>query len=275
MPMVTSRQHAIVKQCRAARRGDESRLLLDGWHLLADALAAGLAVDTVAVRLDVPDKQVATLEAARARGAKVVAVTDRVMDALAPVRSPSGVVSLAERPAVAASSLLSPAPALVVAGIGVQDPGNVGALIRSADAGGATGVLLDQDSADPWGWKALRASMGSAFRVPVVRETQALARLALWRSQGIRIAAADPHEGSRIYDADLVRPLVLVLGAEGAGLSPAILQHADCRLRIPMRPRVESLNVAVAAALLVYEAARHNPCHTNPALPGPGRCSTN
>jgi TrmH family RNA methyltransferase len=256
MSLITSRQHTIVKQCRAARRGDDVRLLLDGWHLVGDALASGVALHTIAVCRDVPAAHVATIEAARAAGAAVLDVADSVMEAISPVREPSGIVALAERPLVDPTSMLAPAPPLVVACVGVQDPGNVGALIRSADAGGATGVLLDETSADPWGWKALRASMGSIFRLPVVRDVQAVARLTAWRADGLHVAAADPRGGTSMYDADLARPLVVVLGGEGAGLPSAVLARADSRLRIPMRPRVESLNVAVAAALLVYEATR-------------------
>jgi len=256
MPRVTSRQHAIVSECRAARRGDDPRLLLDGWHLLEDALAAGVRLDTIIVRHDVLAAHAATIDAARAAGARVLEATDGVMDAVSPVRASSGVVALATRPAIDPRSVTSPAPALVVVAFGVQDPGNVGALIRSVAAAGATGVLLDEASADPWGWKALRASMGSTFCVPIVRDDQALVRLASLRAEGLLIAAADPCGAASMYEASLSGPLALVFGAEGSGLPAAVLAQTDVRLRIPMRPRVESLNVAVAAALLVYEAAR-------------------
>ena len=189
-------------------------------------------------------------------GTPIVHVSDSVMDALSPVRTPSGVVAIAARPIIDRRALLAPAPAMVVAAMGVQDPGNVGALIRSADAGGATGVLLDTDSADPWSWKALRAAMGSAFRLPVLRHADARASLAEWQGEGLAIVATDPRNGVDLHTLDLTLPLVFVMGAEGTGLSEDILEAADLRVRIPMRARVESLNVAVAAALLVYEAAR-------------------
>ena len=231
-------------------------MLLDGWHLLADAYAVGLPVELVAVRADMAAAHASTLELMAAEGTPVVEVSDNVMDALSPVRAPSGVVAIAARPMIDRRALLAPGPAMVVAAMGVQDPGNVGALIRSADGGGATGVLLDTDSADPWGWKALRAAMGSAFRMPVLRDDDAQARLAEWQDEGLAIVATDPRDGADLYTVDLTQPLVFVMGAEGTGLSEDILEAADLRVRIPMRARVESLNVAVAAALLVYEAAR-------------------
>lgn len=264
MPLITSRQHPIVKQCRAVRRGDDPRLLLDGWHLLADALAADVRIDTVAVRRDALGAHAGTLASAKQRGAAVLEVADAVMEMLSPVRASSGVVALAARPVVDVRTVALPVPALVVVAVGLQDPGNVGAIVRSADAGGATGVLLDEASADPWGWKALRASMGSAFRIPVVRDAHVMTHLARWRAEGVHVVAADPRGATSLYDADLLRPLAIVLGGEGAGLSQAVLAQAETRLRIPMRPNVESLNVAVAAALLVYEAARQRTAQERP-----------
>lgn len=256
MTLITSRQHAIVRQCRAVARGDARQMLLDGWHLLADAYAVGLPVELVAVRGDMATTHATTLEAMAAEGTPIVHVSDSVMDALSPVRTPSGVVAIASRPIIDPRALLAPSPAMVVAAMGVQDPGNVGALIRSADAGGATGVLLDADSADPWGWKALRAAMGSAFRLPVLRDDDARASLGDWQDQGLAIVATDPRHGVDLHTLDLTGPIVFVMGGEGTGLAADILEAADLRVRIPMRARVESLNVAVATALLVYEAAR-------------------
>lgn len=256
MSVVTSRQHPMVKQCRAIVRGDDDRLLLDGWHLAAEALSAGLAMAWLALDAGRPAVDASLAQRAAAAGARVVEVSRPVLEAMSPVRSVSGVVAVCERPAVDPRTLLAPAPPLVLAGLGIQDPGNVGALIRSADAGGATGLLLDGRSADPWGWKALRASMGSVFRLPVYRDAGALEQLRLWQRDGVRIAATDAREGVPMADAGLRGPLAIVMGGEGAGLPADVLRFADLRVRVPMRPRVESLNVAVAAALLIYEAAR-------------------
>jgi TrmH family RNA methyltransferase len=256
MPVVTSRQHPMVRQCRSILRGDDARLLLDGWHLLDDALAAGLPIAWVAVATNRAATERGLLDRAAAAGARVVEVTGEVLNAMSPVRSASGVVAVGERPVVDPRALLAPAPALLLAALGVQDPGNVGAVVRSADAAGATGVLLDEQAADPWGWKALRASMGSTFRLPVRRDPSALDRLRAWQRDGLRVIAADPRGGVPMYDLTLTGPLVLVLGGEGAGLPATVLAMSDTRVRVPMRPRVESLNVAVAAALLVFEAAR-------------------
>jgi TrmH family RNA methyltransferase len=179
-----------------------------------------------------------------------------VLNALSPVNTPTGVVASARIPQVSPAAVLEPAPALVLAAAGVQDPGNAGAIIRSAAAAGATGVVLVELSADPWGWKALRASMGSAFHVPVVR-SRALERLiGEWRGAGIQIVAAVPRGGTPMYDVDFTKATALLLGGEGGGLSEHLAATAGVRVSIPMKGAIESLNAAVAAAVLLYETQR-------------------
>lgn len=259
MSVITSRRHSVVSEVRAVVRGDDQRLLLDGWHLVADAAAAAVAIDVLAIASPSTSAAVehaALVERLRARGTHVLDVSPEVMGALSPVRTSTGVVALAARPQPAPDALTSPAPALVVVAAGVQDPGNVGAMVRAAEAAGATGVLVDGQSADPFGWKALRAAMGSTLRLPVRREHSLDERLTAWRTAGLRVVTTDAHAGVDLYAADLTMPCAMVLGAEGAGVPHGLHENADLRVRIPMRAPVESLNVAVAAALVVYEARR-------------------
>jgi TrmH family RNA methyltransferase len=256
MRAITSRQHAIVKTFRAvADHGDRS-MLLDGWHLVTEAILAGVTLDTIAVAGDPKPEDARLLERARRAGADVVAVSTKVIDALSPVRSPSSVVAVGRRPETTLAALRSPAPALVLAVAGVQDPGNVGAAIRAAAAGGATGVVCDAASADPFGWKSLRASMGSALQLPVLRLDDLGHAIDDWRAAGLSIAATRPRGGQSLYDVDWRRPVAILMGGEGAGLLSSLADAADLHVSIPMRGRVESLNVAVAAALLIFEAQR-------------------
>jgi TrmH family RNA methyltransferase len=253
---VTSRQHTIVKTFRAIARGSDSHLLLDGWHLLTEATHAGITVDTIAIAGAPQPDDAPVLERARRGGADIVEVSSKVIDALSPVRSPSAVVAIARRPNVSLAALQSPPPALVLAIAGVQDPGNVGAAIRAAAGGGATGVACDRASADPFGWKALRASMGSAFHVPVLRLEDMREAVAGWRAAGLSILATAPRAGRSIYEVDWRRPVAILMGGEGGGLPAALAESADERISIPMRAKVESLNVAVSAALMIFEAQR-------------------
>jgi TrmH family RNA methyltransferase len=247
----------VVHAFKAAARREDGAILLDGWHLLHDAVAAGIDVRTVAVSAE---RASATQDLAfidsLAQQCDVFTVTAAVMDAMSPVRTPSGVVAIANERAVTHDQLLRPGPALILGAVDVQDPGNVGAIVRSAEAAGATGVLLCGISADPWSWKALRAAMGSTFRMPVLRVGDPSTALSDLRRSGVRLAAAVPRGGLGMADVDLRPPTALIVGSEGPGLTDEVLSTVDAEITIPMRAPVESLNVGVAAALLLYEARR-------------------
>jgi len=254
--VITSRSHDLVKRCRSIARGDERLALLDGWHLLDDALGSDVRLITVAVTAPLDGTASRVLSHAASRGAEIIRVSNQVMEALSPVRTPTGVISIVERKFSDLSELWLPEPALVVVAVDMQDPGNVGALIRAAEAGGATGVALTGASADPWSWKALRAAMGSTMRCPVLRTRDSDSLIASIRARAVRLLATVPRGGTLLYRADLTKPVAILVGGEGAGLAEAIVDSADERVSIPMRAPVDSLNAAVAAALFVYEAQR-------------------
>lgn len=256
-PAITSRRHPLVQACRDAKAGGADQpLLLDGWHLLFEAVAADLSVDVVAFGTAPRDAAaIAALDTLADRGAQVVCVTADVLQAMSPVRTSSGVVALARRPAANLAAAFARPPALVLVAIDVQDPGNVGALVRTAEAAGATGVVAAGVSADPFGWKALRAAMGSAFRLPLARVgdlTEVFAAVDTARAQTVALV---PRGGVAVETVDGTRPTVLLVGGEGPGLDPDLITAADVRVSLPMSAPVESLNVAVAAALALYGLA--------------------
>jgi TrmH family RNA methyltransferase len=259
MKRVTSRQNPLVERFRAARRGDSpGLLLLDGIHLLSDAIAAGMRIREVAVVTNAaerPDLE-QLIEHLIRSDVQMVTASAPVMAALSPVRSPSAVVALADRPVATGARLYAASPPLVVVAVDVQDPGNIGAIVRVAEAGGATGVVCSGASADPFSWKALRGSMGSALRLPVQAATDSSQAVADAKSRGCRIVATAPRGGRSLFEIDYLGPLALLIGGEGHGLPPLLLESADERVTIPMQPPVESLNAAVTAALIVYEARR-------------------
>jgi TrmH family RNA methyltransferase len=268
MRRITSRQNPLVARYRAAARGRaDDLLLLDGAHLVADALDAGVHLREAAVAdvADVADAaghpaRRAEIRALAARlteaGVEVVAASAAVMDALSPVRSASGIVALADRPSLDAGRMYGGGAPLVIVAVDVQDPGNLGAIVRVAEAGGATGLVAAGRSADPFGWKALRGSMGSALRIPVVVGEHADQAVADARRHGCRIVAAVPRGGRSLFDINLKVPAAVLIGGEGPGLPAALVDAADDRVTIPMQSPVESLNAAVTAALIVYEARR-------------------
>jgi len=256
---ITSLHNPVVARYRAAARGDaEGLLLLDGAHLVEDAIRAGVAIEHAAVDVNASERdEVARLLASlRTRHVETVIVAAPVMDALSPVRSSSAIVAIARRPAHNAAAVYrGPAPLAVIA-CDVQDPGNLGAIVRVAEAGGATGLVVVGGSADAFGWKALRGSMGSALRLPLQRVDDAAAAAADARRHGCRIVATVPRNGRSLFDVDLRPATAVLIGGEGPGLAESIVAAADERVTIPMETPVESLNAAVAAALVVYEARR-------------------
>lgn len=278
METIASRKNPLVLLMRRVADGDadeRGRVLLDGLHLVQEARAAGLAMSTAAFTtkvLSAPDGVARRLATSLAGlGCRVAQVSDAVMEAMSPASTPSGVVALATRPRHELAALLPSAvksPFLCVAA-GVQDPGNVGAIVRVAEAGGASGVIVTGNSADPYGWKALRGAMGSAFRLPIVRDPDLERVLAMLREAGVRVlatataaaATAAATNGGVVSrrsfsDKPLTGACAFILGGEGPGLPSDLISSADGVITIPMEPPVESLNVAVSAGLIIYEARR-------------------
>jgi TrmH family RNA methyltransferase len=257
MPVITSRQNPIVRRFRKLAEAPSEDLLLDGPHLVAEALLAHVPIEIVAVENAAANGEVGALaRRAGEAGARILDVSPSVLEAMSPVRRPSGIVAIARRRGSTLDQALGGEFQMVLMLELVQDPGNVGAIIRAADACGATGVVVGAGSADPYGWKALRGSMGSAFRLPVASHQALTDAIERARRLGLQLLAAVPRNGTSLPSCDLSRPVAIVLGGEGAGVSADLLELMDGRLTIPMRPTVDSLNVATAAALIAYEAGR-------------------
>ncbi|MBE3071853.1 MAG: RNA methyltransferase, partial [Acidobacteria bacterium] len=223
MNEITSRNNPLVDEYRTlARQGPAAgaEVLLDGFHLIDDACAAGIRIRTAAVSRTVLARAEAADLVGRIErgGATVAVVTDDVLRAMSPTRTPSGLVAIAAMRPVTLDAALARAPQLVFLLVDVQDPGNAGAVIRSAEAAGATGVVCCGTSTDPLGWKALRGSMGSAFRVPVVRRTSTADALQASRAAGLTVVATVKAGGRDLFAVDLTRPIAFVLGGEGPGL---------------------------------------------------------
>ena len=254
LPRLTSRRHPVVERFRraAARRASSDLVLLDGDHLIDEALHAGVRLDVVLVS----DADPARLSRYRSAAPTVYRTTPAVLDAASPVRTPSGVVALATwKPARVPQVFAASPPALAIGLIDVQDPGNVGGVIRSADALHATGVAALDGTADPAGWKAMRGAMGSAFRIPVARDGTDAAIQAAAKA-GVRTIATVATGGTALDEVDLRQPVFVLFGNEGAGLPEDVVRRADLRLHVPMKSGVSSLNVGVTAALVLYEARR-------------------
>jgi TrmH family RNA methyltransferase len=258
---ISSRHNPFVQQCRdLARKRDSGSgdVLLDGLHLLSEALAAAVPVTAAAAPDAFWESPVGAplADVLTSRGTILYSASAAVLEAASPVKAPTGIVAVARwRPAHLRQALATQ-PALAVCAVHVQDPGNTGAIIRAAEAAGATGVITTEGSADPFGWKALRGSMGSAFRLPVAAGASVDAVCREARERGVRVISTSPAGGSLFHEVDLAGPSLILVGAEGAGIPGHVQASADVLMRIPMRQPVESLNVAVAAGVILYEAYR-------------------
>ena len=256
MDRISSRRNDIVTAFRTAAAGQHGRLLLDGKHLVEEAVRAALSIKTLAMPASQLADNTSLAESLADVGTKVISVTQSVMDAISPVVSPSGIVALAERPPVTVDDVLGGTSQFVVGLVDIQNPGNLGAVIRTAEAGGATGVAATGQSADPYGWKALRGAMGGTFRIPVTWPTAPLSLIADARASGLKVVAATVGGCESLYEINLTVPTLVMVGGEGSGLSQEIVSAADQTLFVPMPGSADSLNAATAAALIIYEAFR-------------------
>lgn len=252
MAVVTSVDNAAVKAARKlARRQDRDRtgtFLVEGPPTVGEALGCLRRLFVTAAHSDLARRAVDA-------GVEVVEVSDRVLASLADTVSPQGVVGVAELPAPALDTVLADAR-LVVVCWQVADPGNVGTVLRSADAAGASAVVCTTGSVDPRNPKAVRASAGSLFHLPVVTDVAPAAVIDACRRHGLQVVAADAGGATAYTAVDFSRPTAVLLGNEAHGLPAQALAAADVVAAIPIHGRAESLNLAVTAGLLVYEAAR-------------------
>jgi TrmH family RNA methyltransferase len=266
---ITSRQHLVVRRLRRlATRRDKGVVLIDGPHLLADALTARVGVELVLT----DGRHAALTERARSAGAIVHEASASVLEAASPVQSPTGIIAIARWQPQDMSDVLA-ADAPIVGLVGVQDPGNAGSVIRSADALGAGGVLLLDHSADPGSWKCLRGAMGSTFRIPIARG-QSADLLEQAKARHRPVVAAVASGGTPLEAMALGDSVIILLGNEGAGLDEAVSTRADQAMTITMRAGMDSLNVSVTAALILWEAhrQRHAARASRPGIPaGPTR----
>lgn len=257
--IVTSRANPLFKRLRARREhGDDDGLcLLEGPRLVEEALQAGVEVveAVVSPRAEARAGCRTLLARLESRRVPVRRLHDDLVASLSELDTSQGLVALARRPVFEEDRVFDGLP-LVVLAVGVQNPGNLGGLLRTAEAAGASGAYLAEGCADPLSWKALRGSMGSAFRLPHVRGLPAADVLDRLDARQIPVLATATDGDTRYDEADLSSPVALVFGAEGSGVPEAVAKRTRARLRIPVAATVDSLNVGVAAGLLLFEAAR-------------------
>jgi TrmH family RNA methyltransferase len=278
--MITSRDNKWLKLFRAALRGTGPRegeaIGVEGPKFIEDALRSGLEADALLVSASGERHAAAVLRAASESEAgiarsQVLRTTDKLFESVAGTDAPQGIAALFRQPewtledVLRGVGIVRESVPLVIVLAEVQDPGNVGTALRSAEAFGATGAIATRGTADPWSPKALRASAGSALRLPVMRGMAIPIVLAQLKVVGVKIYAARSSPGAADLDgaaggislqADLREPAAIFVGSEGSGVPEPVLHAADAIISIPTSAAVESLNAGVAASIVLYEAAR-------------------
>jgi TrmH family RNA methyltransferase len=255
---VSSRQNSLVKELRRAFHDGEPA---------ADGSIAIESVRTIeeAIRSGLRFRAVFFAESARPRAGRllpqfsanveILLLPDDVFQSVVATETPQGVAALVRLKVHKLDDLLAAPEPLIVAAAGVQDPGNLGTIIRSAEAFGAAGLLVGAGTVSPYNPKVVRASAGSLFRLPVVG-VEFPAVLSALRERGLKLLATSSHKGTAVEEADLTGGVVVMIGNEGAGLPKEIMRQVDGQVSILHAAGVESLNAGMAATIVLYEASR-------------------
>ncbi|HUE81980.1 MAG TPA: RNA methyltransferase [Pyrinomonadaceae bacterium] len=258
---ITSRDNSLLRRVRAVRDGKlEGLIYIEGLRLCEEALRSGLEIDSVIFSEEIEKKERAAAVIAELGGVcnRLASVSEKLLETISYTKTPQGIVALAKRPTSGRARLeeTKAQQPLIVILHGINNPVNVGAILRTAEAAGATGAITTHHTSDPFSPKSLRGAMGSAFRLPIWTEVAYEDVLSWCGKHEIRTVGADAQANCLYTEIDWRDPRALIVGPEATGLTEEEIEGADEAVRIPMQGSVESLNVGVAAAIVLYEAAR-------------------
>jgi len=256
---VTSRQNTLVKDLRQAFTQDgtaEGSLGVEGVRLIEEAIRSRLRFQAIFFS-DAGRGHATRMLPQIASQVEALLLSDDVFSSAVSTESPQGVAALVKLKPAKFEDVLDQIPSapLLLGVAGLQDPGNLGTIIRSAEAFGARAVLLGEKTVSHFNPKAVRASAGSLFRQPLIR-VKLMETIPLLKQHGVRVLVTSSHKGKPLQEANFTGPAMIVIGNEGAGVSQELLALADECITIPHSARVESLNAGIAASILLYEAAR-------------------
>ncbi len=252
--LITSSSNERIKHARRVREGRERDLIfVEGERLVAECVSSGLKLHACFTAAEPSASQQELLERITCPSFQL---SESVIESLGDTMSTQGIIVIAERPWPTLDRMFQGVDPLLLGLDRIQDPGNLGTLVRTAEAAGACGVFAFAGSADAFTPKTLRSSMGSAFRLPILPDVSGLGAIETCRSRGIKTVVATGEADLPHYDYDWRQPTMLILGNEGRGASAEIMNACNARVRIPLHAPVESLNVAAAGAAILFEAVR-------------------
>ncbi|HVO60371.1 MAG TPA: RNA methyltransferase [Terriglobales bacterium] len=256
---IEGRHNSHLKQLRQAfsraERTASGACAIEGVHIVEEALRSGLRLEAVFFSESAQNRAGRLLPQISDK-AETWLVPDQLFSSAVPSESPQGVAALVRMKEFMIEDVIEgPLRGLTLAVSGLQDPGNLGTILRSAEAFGAGGVLVGDNSVNLLNWKVVRASAGSIFRLPATR-CKLEEIVPVLRDKGIRLIATSSHKGIPVYQQDWSLPTTVFIGSEAAGMPREILSKIDGTVMIPHSPRVESLNAGIAASIVLYEASR-------------------
>ncbi len=258
---VTSKENSTVKFLRSLsdprQRKKDRVFLIEGIKMVEEALHGRAEIEMIVASPSlVQHHGKSILKLAETRSMDILWVSEKIMDTVSETKTPQPVMAVVQMKEHSENELFAHGSKLIVIGHRLQDPGNLGTIIRTAEAVGAAGVAITPNTVDPYNTKTVRASMGSILRVPVVRIADVSAFIKKCRQEGFQTAAMTLEGSKTHFDLDLTEPIAVIVGQEGAGLPEDILDDVDHRVRIPMAETIDSLNVATSAAVFLYEVMR-------------------
>jgi TrmH family RNA methyltransferase len=258
---ITSKENSVIKHLRSLSepryRQKGKAFLIEGVKMVEEALRDNLGVKmVVAVPSLVQHHGKGVLKLAENRSMEVTWISERLLDTISKSKTPQPVMAVVSLKEHTEQELIAHRSGLIVVAHQLQDPGNLGTILRTAEAVGASGVAITPNTVDPFNEKAIRASMGSILHLPVVRISALSTFIKKCRQNGFQTVATVVTGERTHFDVDLTKPTVVVLGQEGAGLPHDLMDDVDVQVRIPMAETIDSLNVATAAAVILYEALR-------------------
>ena len=239
-------------------RKKSGKIILEGYHLLAEALNAGIDIETILYTEEFTNRPINRELLARAGQTKTVKISPRIFKAVAQTENPQGIGAIARLPHPKTHNIAGKGHLYLFLD-GIQDPGNLGTIIRTAAGAAVDGIFLLPGTVEPCNPKVLRASMGGIFYLPVLPVDKIERSDKLFKNRGFQLVAADPRGDTPYYGVDFTRPSAIIIGNENRGVDEKILKKADVRAYIPLKGKIAALNAAVAASVFIFESRRQRP----------------
>jgi TrmH family RNA methyltransferase len=259
--IITSAQNPLIKEVKSLKsrkyREDKDLFFIEGIRLVEEAMTSGaIIVRTFMSEQYVSDRAGKELNLDGRQSGETYVLPDRLFCEIADTESPQGILAVVRAEKYKFDDIISKHEKLIIILDAVQDPGNLGTIIRTADAAGATGIILSRGCVDVYNPKVLRSTMGSVFHVPFVVSGSLQDDIMRLKREGVKVYAAHLKGRPSFYDVSMTGDIAVIIGNEANGISDETASAADVLVKIPMPGRAESLNASVAAGLLIYEAVR-------------------